>query len=81
LQSSYAYRRDGEIQKGYLNCLPIADTHQVPEHARFSHFHASAYGPEGLFHASRLGRNLELVEDFGEKAEGRPPLFPLYRIR
>jgi hypothetical protein len=81
LQSSYAYRRDGELQKGYLNCLPSTTTHQVPERARFSHFHASAYGPEGLFHASLLGRNLELVEDFGEKVEGRPPLFPLYRIR
>jgi len=82
LQSSYAYRRDGELHKGYLDCLPGPATQdEVPEQARFSHFHISSYRPGGLFHASSLGRNLELVEDFGEKAVGRPPLFPLYRLK
>jgi hypothetical protein len=82
LQSSYTYRRDGELHKGYLDCLPKPATQEeVPEQARFSHFHISSYRQGGLFHASSLGRNLELVEDFGEKVAGRPPLFPLYRLR
>jgi hypothetical protein len=43
LQSSYAYRQDGELRKGYLNCLPGPVTQaEVPEQARFSYFHSSA---------------------------------------
>lgn len=82
LQSTYEFRHQGKRHKGYLECLPaVSDFYAVPENARFSFLHMAAYRENGLFHLSFLGDRLELVEDFGEKAEGRPPLFPLYRIK